>query len=201
MAVRRILQVEEPEDYKILKAKSVRFSQFDAGLRQLVDDMIETMRDSGGVGLAAPQVGILRRLIVIEQPAEMEELEDGTLRELNPSQLFVMVNPEIIKTSEETFGVQEGCLSLPGRYGEALRYTWVTVKYQDVDGKEHRLRHSEATPYHVGHIVQHEIDHLDGVLFTERLTDISTLRDLRQEGKPRRSWLKREAPLRNAPES
>ena len=88
----------------------------------------------------------------------------------------------------------EGCLSLPGRYGEVARPAWVTIKYQDLDGKEQRLKQADARGYLVGRIAQHEIDHLDGVLFTERLTDIATLRDLREEGRPRRRWLRRGAP-------
>ena len=191
MPVRRILQVEIPEDYKVLKTKSVRVGRFDEGLRALAADMIETMRDSSGVGLAAPQIGVLRRVIVVEVPAVTEELEDGTVRELKPSEIHVMVNPEIVKSSEETFATQEGCLSLPGRYGEVVRKTWVSLRYQDLDGKEQRLKQLEAKPYSLGHIVQHEIDHLDGVLFTEKLTDISTLRDLREEARPRRRWLGR----------
>jgi peptide deformylase len=200
MAVRRILQVEIPEDYKVLKTKSVRVGRFDEGLRTLAADMVETMRDSSGVGLAAPQIGLLRRLIVVEVQALIEELEDGTQRELKPAELYVMVNPEILKSSEETFAVQEGCLSLPGRYGEVVRKTWISLRYQDLEGKEQRLKQLEATPYSLGHIVQHEIDHLDGVLFTEKLTDIATLKDLREEARPRRRWPRRDEPAETVQE-
>ncbi|GIV96219.1 MAG: hypothetical protein KatS3mg057_0876 [Herpetosiphonaceae bacterium] len=158
------------------------------------------MRAANGVGLAAPQIGVLRRIVVIEEPAEVEELEDGTVRELRPAQLYVMVNPEIVKASEEKIDLLEGCLSLPGRYGEVPRHAWVTIKYQDLNGKEHRIRHADAQSYRVGHIAQHEIDHLDGVLFTERVVDLSTLRDYRQEERPRRRWLRlRSEPLGASP--
>ena len=162
----------------------MRVKQFDKSLRALVDDMIETMRASDGVGLAAPQIGILRRVVVIETPAEHEELEDGTLRETKPAELFVMVNPEITHPSEERFVMLEGCLSLPGWYGEVPRPAEVTVRYQDLQGKEHKIKRAAARGYTVGRIVQHEVDHLDGVLFTERIEDLSTLYDRRKEQAP-----------------
>ena len=96
MTVRHILRIDNPEEKDILKTKSVRVKQFDKSLRSLADDMIETMRAAEGVGLAAPQIGVLRRLVVVEVPPEHEELEDGTLLEIKPAQLFVMVNPEIV---------------------------------------------------------------------------------------------------------
>ena len=186
MAIRRVLQIEQPEDYAILKTKATRVTTFDASLQSLVDDLIETMRETDGVGLAAPQVGVLRRIVVIEEPAQVEELEDGTLQEIAPAQLYVMVNPEIIKASEETTTILEGCLSLPGRYGDVPRASWVTIKYFDLKGKEQRVRRASSDGYKVGRIAQHEIDHLDGILFTERIVDMSTLVDYRQENPEKR---------------
>ena len=191
MAVRHILQIDNAAEKQILKSKSVRVKQFDKGLRALVDDMIETMRSVDGVGLAAPQIGVLRRVVVIETPPETEELEDGTLREIKPAELFVMVNPEIGEASEERFTMLEGCLSLPGWYGEVPRSTEVTIRYQDLQGKERKLKRVEARGYTVGRIAQHEIDHLDGVLFTERIEDLSTLHDRREEPPKRRRFLGR----------
>ncbi len=186
MAIRRVLQIEQPDDYAVLKSKATRVTSFDASLQTLVDDLIETMRETDGVGLAAPQVGVLRRIVVIEEPARIEELEDGTLQEIEPAQLYVMVNPEIIKSSEETTTMLEGCLSLPGRYGDVPRASWVTIKYFDLKGKEQRVRRASADGYKVGRIAQHEIDHLDGILFTERIVDMATLVDYRQESGPKR---------------
>ncbi len=191
MSVRHILQIENPEERALLKAKSVRVKQFDKGLRALADDMIETMRSVDGVGLAAPQIGVLRRVVVVETPAEHEELEDGTLRETSPAELFVMVNPEIVAASEERFTMLEGCLSLPGWYGEVPRAVEVSLRYQDLQGKEHKIKHAEARGYTVGRIIQHEVDHLDGVLFTERIEDLSTLQDRRDDAsrRPKRRGL------------
>lgn len=195
MAVRPVLQIENEEEKKVLTAKSVRVKQFDASLRALAQDMIDTMREQNGVGLAAPQIGVLRRVVVIEQPAVEEEREDGTTVEVEPSRLFVMVNPEIIEASEDRFPMLEGCLSLPGWVGEIARPEWVTLKYQDLSGKEHRIKRADAKGYRVGRIAQHEIDHLDGVLFTERIEDLSTLRNLEQEEREararRRGFLRR----------
>ena len=191
MAVRRVLRIDNEEEKKILKSKSVRIKQFDKGLQTLVQDLIDTMREYNGVGLAAPQIGVLRRVVVIEQPAIEQEQEDGTLVEIEPSRLYVMVNPEIISASKERYTMLEGCLSLPGWYGEVPRPEWVTIKYQDVQGREHRIKQANARGYFVGRMVQHEIDHLDGVLFTERIEDLSTLRDHSQERPKRRGLLRR----------
>jgi peptide deformylase len=178
MAVRKILQIENPEDKKILKARTRLVKLPNPALKQLVADMIETMHDAEGVGLAAPQIGIGQRLAVIYIPPEVEKLKDGTEVEVAPSQQYVIINPEIIKTGggEET-GL-EGCLSLPGWYGEVPRPAWVTVEFQDLDGRRHRIRRATGL---LARALQHEIDHLDGILFTERIRDLSTLKDYRKE--------------------
>jgi peptide deformylase len=191
MTVQRVLRIDNEEEKKILKSKAVRVKQFDKGLQTLAQDLIETMRDHNGVGLAAPQIGVPRRVVVIEQPAIQEEQEDGTLVELAPAQLFVMINPEITEASKERYTMLEGCLSLPGWYGEVPRPDWVTIKYQDLQGKEYRIKHANARGYLVGRIAQHEIDHLDGILFTERIEDLSTLRDYSEEKPKRRGLLRR----------
>jgi len=191
MAVRHILKIDNAEEKQILKSKAVRVKQFDKSLRALADDMIETMRAAEGVGLAAPQIGVLRRVVVVEVPAENEEMEDGTLKEIKPPELFVMVNPEIVEPSEERFAMLEGCLSLPGWYGEVPRPAEVTIRYQDLQGKEHKIKRAVARGYTIGRIAQHELDHLDGVLFTERIEDLSTLKDYRNERPKRRRLLGR----------
>ena len=206
MAVRHVIKIDNEDEKKILKAKSVRVKQFDKGLQVLVQDMLDTMREHNGVGLAAPQIGVLRRVIVIETPSVEEEQADGTLVEVEPAKVYVLINPEITEASTERFTMLEGCLSLPGWYGDIPRPDWVSIKYQDVNGKEHRIKKADAKGYRLGRVVQHEIDHLDGVLFTERIEDLSTLRDLRAEQKPKRRGLLRRRPkpaptLEQAPDS
>jgi len=198
MAVRRVIRIDNAEEKKILKSKSVRVKQFDKALQALVQDMIDTMRQHNGVGLAAPQIGVLRRVVVIEQPPIEEDREDGTKVEVEPARLFVMINPEVIEASAERYTMLEGCLSLPGWYGEIPRPDWVTIKYQDVHGKEHRLKKAEARGYKVGRMAQHEIDHLDGILFTERIEDLSTLRNYNEE-RPKRPSLLRRRPKARLP--
>jgi peptide deformylase len=190
MAARRVLRIDNEEEKKLLKSKSVRVKQFDKALQALAQDMIDTMREHNGVGLAAPQIGVMRRIVVIEQPAIEEEREDGTRVEVEPAKVFVMVNPEITEASEQRFTMLEGCLSLPGWYAEIPRPDWVSIKYQDVHGKEHRIKKADATGYRVGRMAQHEIDHLDGILFTERIEDLNTLRNYNEE-RPRRPGLLR----------
>lgn len=151
MAKRKILVVDNPNERRILRAKAKKVSRFDAHLEHLVADMWETMREAPGVGLAAPQVGESIRVLV----AEYEENE------------VALVNPEIIKRSEDEESGTEGCLSIPGYVGEGvMRSTAITVKARDPKGKEIRVR---ADGW-FARILQHEIDHLDGVLYTDRIT-------------------------------
>ncbi len=178
MALRRILRIDNEEDKKILKTRCRPIKLPSAELKRLIADMFETMQAANGVGLAAPQIGLTIRLAVIEIPPQVEEREDGTEVEVAPAEQYVLINPQIVKTSGEEVMRQEGCLSLPGWYGEVPRATWVTVEYQDLNGKPRRLRRADGL---LGWAIQHEVDHLDGVLFTERIRDLSTLRDLSKE--------------------
>lgn len=142
MALREI--VTEGDD--ILTKKCREVVKFDDRLWTLIDDMTETLRNSGGVGLAAPQVGVLRRVVVIEVDPEQGVIE--------------LVNPEIIEKSGKQVGL-EGCLSLPGKWGIASRPYRVTVKAQDRNGKEFKIS-GEAL---LARAFCHEIDHLDGILY------------------------------------
>lgn len=178
MALRRILRIDDPDDKKILKTRCHPVRLPNPGLKQLVIDMFETMHAANGVGLAAPQIGLTQRLIVIYVPAETEEQEDGTLVEVAPDEHYVMINPEIVKFSRDEVIRHEGCLSLPGWYGDVPRASWVTVDFQDLEGKRLRLRKADGL---LGWAIQHEIDHLDGILFTERIKDLSTLKDYRKD--------------------
>jgi peptide deformylase len=178
MAIRRILHIDDPDDKKILKTKTRPASLPNPALKKIIDDMFETMAEANGVGLAAPQIGISQRFCVIEVPAEVEELPDGREVEIAPARRYAFFNPKIVKYGGEEVLRTEGCLSLPGWYGEVPRASWVTVEYQDINGKQQRLRRADGM---LGWALQHEIDHLDGVLFTERIRDLGTLKDYRKE--------------------
>ena len=160
MTLRRIVTLPEP----VLKRKARTVTKFDKDLQTLLDDMVETMREAPGVGLAAPQIGLSERIIVIEyyEKEEDEENEDA------PKKVWAMVNPEIVKSSEETLPGVEGCLSIPGLVGEVERHTAVQVKGMNRHGKPMKVK---AKGW-LARIFQHEIDHLNGVLFTERATRV-----------------------------
>ncbi len=157
MSLRQIVYLPDP----VLRRKALPVTRFDASLQTLVDDMIETMRQAPGVGLAAPQVGISDRLIVVEYPVD-DSKEDA------PKKLFVMVNPEIKDISKETEVGVEGCLSVPGFQGEVERAYAVTVKGLNRHGQPMKVK---AKGW-LARIFQHEIDHLNGVVFTDKATRI-----------------------------
>jgi len=178
MALRRILRIDDAVDKKILKLVCRPVKLPDRTMRQLVADMFETMNEANGIGLAAPQIGLPIQLCVIEIPPEIEELDDGTEVEVAPAEQYVFFNPKIVKTSGDEVTRDEGCLSLPGWYGYVARNSWVTVEYQDISGKFRRLRKADGL---LGWAIQHELDHLNGVLYTERIRDLATFRDITKE--------------------
>jgi peptide deformylase len=157
MAARDIVTLPNP----VLRRKAHKVTVFDKDLQELIDDMIEMMRQAPGVGLAAPQVGESIRLIVVEYGEE----KDG---EEQPKKLFVVVNPEIIQASEEKVIGVEACLSLPGLAGEVERNKQIVVKGMNRYGKPARIK----VDGWFARIFQHEIDHLDGVLFTDRAAKV-----------------------------
>jgi peptide deformylase len=160
MALRKIITSENP----ILRQKAKKVHRFDPSLQKLVDDMFETMHSSNGVGLAAPQIAQSIRVFVAEYEG----------------QKVAMFNPEIIKAEGEERG-PEGCLSIPGYIGENIRRaTKVVVKGLDVRGKPIRVN-AEGW---FARILQHEIDHLDGILFLDRLDSPDDLREVREEDLP-----------------
>lgn len=163
MAIREIVTVPDP----VLRRKAQKVTKFDDNLQTLIDDMVETMRQAPGVGLAAPQIGVLEQIIVVEyfEKEEDEEREDA---EAAPRRLYVVVNPEITRASTGTVTGAEGCLSIPGYLGEVERFEAVTVKGQNRRGQPITLKLKDWT----ARIFQHEIDHLNGVLFTDRATKI-----------------------------
>jgi peptide deformylase len=152
MAIREIVTLPQP----VLRHKARKVSDFGPELQNLVDDMIETMRQAPGVGLAAPQVDEPSRLIVVEYGDEEDEE--------TPAKLYVMANPEITRASQETLLGTEGCLSIPGVQGEVERLAAVTVKGLNRHGKPMAVK---AKGW-LARIFQHEIDHLDGILFVDR---------------------------------
>ena len=160
MTLRKIVTLPET----VLRRKAHTVTKFDKDLQTLVDDMVETMREAPGVGLAAPQVGLSERIIVIEyfEHEEDEEKEDA------PKKVWAVLNPEIVKASEEKLMGVEGCLSIPGLVGEVERHAQIQIKGLNRHGKPMKLK---ANGW-LARIFQHEIDHLNGVLFTDRATRV-----------------------------
>ncbi len=151
MTIKPLIILPDP----LLRQVSTPIERVDADLQKLADDMLETMYDAPGIGLAAIQVGIARRLLVIDVSKEGEE-----------KQPLVIINPEIIKSSDARSVYEEGCLSIPDYYAEVERPAQVTVKSIDRDGKEQVI---EADGL-LATCLQHEIDHLNGVLFIDHIS-------------------------------
>lgn len=160
MALRKIVTLPEP----VLRRKARAVTKFDKNLQTMIEDMIETMRAAPGVGLAAPQIGRSERIIVVEyfEREEDEEKEDA------PRKVWAVLNPEIVKPSEETVMGIEGCLSVPGLVGEVERHATIQVKGLNRHGKPLKIK-AEGW---LARIFQHEIDHLNGVIFTDRATRV-----------------------------
>ena len=157
MGIRKIMTVKEPCLHKVCRP----VEKFDKKLHKLLDDMKETLVDANGVGLAAPQVGILRRVVVVDTGEEILEL----------------VNPELLETSGEQEGA-EGCLSLPGKYGLVRRPNVAKVRAQDRNGNWFEVE-GEAL---IARCFCHEIDHLDGIVYTEVMERFLTEEELNGEG-------------------
>lgn len=157
MGIRKIMTVKEPCLHKVCRP----MEKFDGKLHKLLDDMKETLLDANGVGLAAPQVGILRRVVVVDTGEEMLEL----------------VNPELLETSGEQEGA-EGCLSVPGKYGLVKRPMVAKVRAQDRDGNWFEVEGEEL----IARCFCHEIDHLDGIVYTEVMERFLTEEELNGEG-------------------
>jgi peptide deformylase len=156
MAIRKITTFPE----EVLRRDAEPVEVFDDDLAKLIDDMVDAMREAPGVGLAAPQIGLSKRIIVVEFGDEVDETV--------PNQLYVMINPEIIKQSKDQVAGIEGCLSVPGVVGRVNRSESVTVRGQNIHGKPIKIR---AQGW-LARIFQHEIDHINGVLYTDRADDI-----------------------------
>ena len=153
MTILQILTAPDP----VLKKKAVKVAAVDDRIRQLMDNMIETMYDAPGIGLAAPQVGISERIVVIDIGRSEE----------NRQPLF-LVNPEILWVSDEDNTYEEGCLSVPEHYADVVRPKTIKVKFIDRDNKPGEIE----TDGLLATVIQHEMDHLDGVLFIDHLTSL-----------------------------
>ena len=156
MAARPIVTAENP----LLRRKSKKVTRFGDGLCDLVNDMFDTMHAAHGLGLAAPQIGVLQRVFVVEMPPELDE--DG--REISPAGRYVLVNPEIVHMRGED-EMEEGCLSVPGFRGLVKRASSVTIRGKRLDGKPIRHRANDL----LAQAFQHELDHLNGILYLDRL--------------------------------
>lgn len=161
MAVREIVHLPAP----VLRRKARKVTDFGPELQQLIDDMVETMREAPGVGLAAPQVDVPLRVIVVEFGDE--EKEDA------PTRLYTVVNPEITRFSQDKELGAEGCLSIPGFAGDVDRPLEITLKGQNRYGQPMKLKSHGW----LARIFQHEVDHLEGVLFIDRAEKVWKLED------------------------
>jgi len=162
MPLREIITPENP----ILRKKAYKVTNFDdPKLQRLIDDMVETLIDAPGVGLAAPQVAAPQRVIVVRLPDDEESREEYGNQ---AGVLHIVVNPEIVRASDEMVDGMEACLSIPGFYGNVSRHVAVTVRGYDRHGKEIRIKARDW----LARVFQHEIDHLDGILFIDRATEI-----------------------------
>lgn len=150
----------------LLRATSLVATAFDAELRLLVDNMVSVMHQEKGVGLAAPQLGILQRAIVVEV-AQAIERDGESIAELP---LTVLINPEITPIGHDKTEGWEGCLSIPGYRGYVERWQHITFTAQDING---RPLQGQAAGFHA-RIIQHEVDHLNGILYTDRTQRIET---------------------------
>ena len=156
MALRNIVMVGDPVLTKVCRP----VTKFDARLAQLIDDMIETLHDANGAGLAAPQIGVLRRVVIINTEDEDWEL----------------VNPELVEVSEEEESGIEGCLSLPGKWGLVTRPVYAKVRAQDRNGDWYEYEGEGLT----ARCFQHELDHLDGHMYTEFAEKMLTPEELEE---------------------
>ena len=158
MAVRPITVLGDA----VLRQRAKRVPQVDGSIQRLVEDMIDTMRDANGVGLAAPQVGVPLRVVVIGIPGE---------------EVITLINPEIVKRSGERT-VTEGCLSVPGYWAEVTRSVSVTAKGRDLQGRQVRIKAKDDL---LAQALEHEIDHINGVLYIDHLESLDELKKVAPE--------------------
>lgn len=164
MALREIIKLPD----RRLRLVSEPVNKIDAGIRKLVDDLFETMYDAPGIGLAAIQVGVAKRVVTMDLSKKEEEHRP-----------MVLINPAVTWTSAETAKCEEGCLSIPDYYEEVERPAQVRVNYLDLDGREHEIEASRLLAI----CLQHEIDHTNGVLFIDHLSRLKRDRVIKKFAK------------------
>ena len=153
MAIKPIQFVPDP----VLRKSALPVENITDKTLQLLDDMAETMYDAPGIGLAGPQIGELKRLIVMDCSRDDEK-----------SELWQMINPEVIELSEDNSTLEEGCLSIPGHTAEVSRPDWIKLRFTDIKGKEQQIK-AEGL---LAACIQHEIDHLDGILLIDHISKL-----------------------------
>lgn len=163
MAIRNIREIGEP----VLNKVSKEVTEVNERIRELIDDMCETLYESGGVGLAAPQVGVLKRIVVIDLSIASDDEEP----EYEP---FVMINPRIVESSGEQTG-DEGCLSVPGKVGRVTRPNYVKAVFLNEDMQACEIEGTEL----MARCICHELDHLDGHIYTEKVE--GELREVKED--------------------
>ena len=161
MAILKILT----EPNKILRQKSIKVENVDKDIQKLMNNMVETLYAAPGIGLAAIQIGVAKRIIVIDISRDKDKDRD---KDKEPKNLIYFVNPEIIWKSEDTFTYEEGCLSVPNQFAEIDRPKQCHVRYLDYNGHSQELK-AEGL---MATCVQHEIDHLEGILFIDYLSKL-----------------------------
>ncbi|MBI3590148.1 MAG: peptide deformylase [Candidatus Melainabacteria bacterium] len=169
MAKLKIVEYGDP----VLRKVTSRVIKFDKSLRKLVEDMFETMYASEGIGFAAPQIGVSKRVLVldVEYPSK-RYIDQQTKKEVSSYNPLVLINPVIIQKEGELIS-KEGCLSFPNVYFDVIRHKKIMVRYQDLLGKERRLLAENDL---LCRCIQHEIDHLDGKLFVDKPSDVAEMK-------------------------
>jgi peptide deformylase len=164
MTVRKIITLPDP----ILRIQARKVVNFTSELQYLISDMVETMRSARGVGLAAPQVGIDKQLIVVEYSDQDHRTDPPSAKNL-----YIVINPEIFQYAREIVSGREACLSVPGFYGEVNRYHRVIIKGYSRHGRPFQMKASGW----LARVFQHEIDHVRGVLYTDIATQVWRTQD------------------------
>ena len=165
MALRRVVT----EGDEVLRKKCKEVLVVNDHIKETLLDMLETMRDSYGVGIAAPQIGILRRMFVAVPNPDYPELEtDEDEANKEEEKIYFMINPEIIEHSDNLVEGQEGCLSVPEKAGTVPRYDYIKIKALDFNGKEQIYEFYDWD----ARVMQHEYDHLDGILYIDRASEV-----------------------------